>query len=68
MKNENGKNIGEHKETRPVRVEMPQDAYGHGTNKFKPGTAPRGGFHAVWDFSGNDPKNSPTGKPEQKVV
>jgi hypothetical protein len=69
MKNESGKNVGEHKESQSVRVEIPMDAMGHGTNTFKPGTAPRGGFHSTWDFSGSkDYKNSPTGKPNQKVI
>jgi len=53
----------------PVRPQKPKDGYGFGGGTFTPGTAPRGGFQAVWNFSDrpNDYKNSPTTKPGGKV-
>ena len=53
----------------PVRPQKPKDGYGFGGGTFKPGTAPSGGFQAVWNFSGreDDYKNSPATKPGLKV-
>jgi len=54
----------------PTRPQKPKDAMGFGGGTFKPGTAPAGGFQAVWNFSGrpNDYKNSPVSKPEKGTI
>ena len=52
-----------------VKPQSVKNTMGHGHNTFTPGKAPRGGFTAVWDYSGKsgDYKNSPTTKPDKKV-
>ena len=52
--------------TKPQTI---KNTYGRGGGTFTPGTAPAGGYQAVWNFSGDssDTKNSPTTKPGGKV-
>lgn len=71
MKDQSGKNLNEPafmaQATKPQSM---KNVMGMGGGTFTPGTAPRGGFQAVWNF-GPDPKdykNSPVSKPEKGVV
>jgi hypothetical protein len=52
--------------TKPQTV---KNTYGRGGGTFTPGTAPAGGYQAVWNFGDDrsDTKNSPISKPGLKV-
>jgi len=70
MKDQSGKNLNEPAYmAKAIKPQTVRNTFGLGGGTFTPGTAPRGGYQAVWNFSDrpNDYKNSPTTKPGGKV-
>lgn len=70
MKDQYNKNLNEPSMgARAIKPQTIKNTMGRGGGTFNPGTAPAGGYQAVWNFSGNpsDVKNSPVSKPGLKV-